>query len=47
MVSQDQLDIRVVLPRGRDGLPFSGDEAREYYHPKEGVFGDASTQRGP
>jgi hypothetical protein len=42
MVSQDRLDIRVVLPRGRDGLPLSGDEAREYYHPKEGVFEDAA-----
>ncbi len=40
MVASGKLEIRVVLPRGQDGLPLPGDQAREYYHPKEGLFVD-------
>jgi superfamily II DNA or RNA helicase len=42
MVANDRLQIRVVLPRDRDGLPLPAAEAREYYHPKEGLFQDAA-----
>lgn len=45
MVANGKLDIRVVLPRGLDGHPLAGSEAREYYHPKEGVFVDATGSR--
>ena len=45
LVAQDRLEIRVVLPRGPDGLPLPGETAREYYHPKEGVFEDAEGNR--
>ena len=45
MVSQRRLEIRVVLPRDKDGLPLAASEAREYYHPKEGVFVDADGNR--
>jgi ERCC4-related helicase/phage repressor protein C with HTH and peptisase S24 domain len=42
MVAHDRLEIRVVLPRGKDGLPLAADEAREYFHPKQGLFEDAA-----
>ncbi len=42
MVANGTLEIRVVLPRGKDGLPMPAAEAEEYYHPKEGVFVDAA-----
>ncbi len=45
LVANERLDIQVVLPRGPDGLPIPGDIAREYYHPKEGVFEDAGGNR--
>lgn len=45
LVAQGRLDIRVVLPRGPHGLPLPANEAREYYHPKEGVFEDAECNR--
>jgi len=45
LVAQGRLDIRVVLPRGPHGLPLPANEAREYYHPKEGVFEDAEGNR--
>lgn len=45
MVASGHLDIKVVLPRGKDGLPLPAVEAREYYHPKEGVFVDAEGNR--
>jgi len=41
MVGAGKLEIRVVLPKGPDGLPRPAAQAREYYHPKEGVFVDA------
>src|SRR5690606_29442114 len=40
LVAHDLLEIKVVLPRGADGHPLPGDVAREYYHPKEGIFED-------
>lgn len=40
LVANGRLDMRVVLPRGKDGQPLAASEAREYYHPKEGLFED-------
>ena len=40
MVADGTLEIRVVLPVGPDGRPLPADQARDYYHPKEGVFAD-------
>ena len=45
LVSTGKLDIRVVLPKGKDGKPRPASEAREYYHPKQGVFRDADGNR--
>ena len=45
LVAHDRLDIRVVLPRDAQGNPLPADEAREYYHPKEGIFEDAAGNR--
>jgi superfamily II DNA or RNA helicase len=45
MVAQGTLEIRVVLPKGPDGHPLPAEQAREYYHPKEGVFEDAAGDR--
>jgi len=42
MVAQGTLQIRVVLPRGANGLPIPADQAQDYYHPKEGLFTDAA-----
>ena len=42
LVARDRLELRVVLPRGRDGRPIPGPESQEYYHPKEGIFEDAA-----
>jgi superfamily II DNA or RNA helicase len=41
MVATGSLEIRVVLPRGPDGLPIPAPEARDYFHPKVGIFTDA------
>jgi superfamily II DNA or RNA helicase len=41
MVSTGALTIRVVLPKGPDGLPRPAPESREYFHPKVAVFTDA------
>ena len=45
MVANDMLEIRVVLPKGPDGAPLPADQAREYYHPKEGLFEDRNGNR--
>ncbi|MBI3990242.1 MAG: DEAD/DEAH box helicase family protein [candidate division NC10 bacterium] len=45
MVAHGTLEIRVVLPKGPDGYPLPAEEAREYYHPKEGLFKDAFGDR--
>jgi superfamily II DNA or RNA helicase len=42
MVAEGTLEIRVVLPRGKDGLPIPADQARDYYHPKTGLFTDGA-----
>jgi len=41
MVATGALEIRVVLPKGPDGLPIPASEARDYFHPKIGIFTDA------
>jgi len=41
MVATGSLEIRVVLPRGPDRLPLPASEARDYFHPKVGIFTDA------
>jgi len=41
MVASGALEIRVVLRKGHDGLPLPADEARDYFHPKVGIFTDA------
>ena len=40
MVAAGALRIRVVLPKGPDGRPLPASQARDYYHPKEGLFTD-------
>lgn len=45
MVANGKLEIRVVLPCDADGVPRPAEDAREYYHPKEGVFVDAVGNR--
>jgi hypothetical protein len=39
MVAEGTLQIKVVLPQ-RYGKPLPASEARDYYHPKEGLFTD-------
>jgi len=41
MVAVGALEMRVVLPKGPDGLPLPASEARDYFHPKVGIFTDA------
>ncbi len=41
LVAQGRLEIKVVLPRGKDGYPMAAQDCRDYYHPKEMVFEDA------
>jgi hypothetical protein len=45
MVAQGTLEMRVVLPTGPDGHPLPAEQAREYYHPKEGIFEDTRGDR--
>lgn len=42
LVGTGQLEIKVVLPTDRDGLPLPATKAESYYHPKEGLFTDAA-----
>jgi len=42
MVATGSLEVRVVLPQGPDGLPLPAAEAQAYFHPKVGIFTDAS-----
>ena len=42
LVARGKLEIRVVLPKGTDGLPIAGPDSQEYYHPKQGIFEDAA-----
>ncbi|MEM1043499.1 MAG: helicase-related protein [Bacteroidota bacterium] len=45
MVAEGTLEVKVVLPKGPNGLPLSGAVAREYYHPKTGIFTDEAGNR--
>ncbi len=45
MVAAGTLELKVVLPRGPDGLPLAADDAEGYYHPKKGLFTDAAGDR--
>ena len=45
MVAAGALELRVVLPRGKDDLPLPAGVAREYFHPKVGIFTDAAGNR--
>jgi len=40
LVAQGRLEIKVVLPKGKDGYPMAAEDCRDYYHPKEMVFED-------
>lgn len=42
MVAHGMLELRVVLPKGPDGYLLPAGEAREYFHPKVGLFTDAA-----
>ncbi len=42
MVAAGTLELRVVLPKGPDGLPLPASRAQDYYHTKEGIFTDAA-----
>jgi len=41
MVREGTLDLKVVLPTGKDGRPLPAALTRDYYHPKMGIFTDA------
>lgn len=45
MVAEGTLQVKVVLPLGPDGQPLPSSIAHDYYHPKEGIFIDASGDR--
>ncbi len=45
MVATGALEMRVVLPKGPDGLPLPAPEARDYFHPKVGIFTDGDGNR--
>jgi superfamily II DNA or RNA helicase len=40
LVGTGQLDIKVVLPKDKDGHPIPASKTTSYYHPKEGLFTD-------
>jgi len=42
MVATGAIEVRVVLPKGPDGLPLPAPEAREYFHAKVGIFTDSA-----
>jgi SNF2 family DNA or RNA helicase len=42
MIAEGNLEIRVVLPRDKNGHPISTAESRDYYHPKTGIFTDSA-----
>jgi len=41
MVAEGALEIKVVLPLDKDGLPLPERQGEPYYHPKTGIFTDA------
>ncbi len=42
LVGTGQLEIKVVLPTDKHGHPLPASQTESYYHPKEGLFTDAS-----
>ena len=42
MVTEGTLEIKVVLPTDEQGRVLPATESQDYYHPKEGIFTDAS-----
>ena len=44
LVAMERLDIRVVLP-ARGGMPIPAPEARDYFHPKIGIFTDTAGEQ--
>ena len=42
MVTEGTLEIKVVLPTDEQGRVLPAPESQDYYHPKEGIFTDAS-----
>ena len=42
MIAAGALEIRVVLPKGEDGLPLPESQSEPYFHPKIGIFTDAT-----
>ena len=42
MIAEGTLEIKVVLPTDARGNPLSAEHARDYYHPKTGIFTDAT-----
>ena len=45
LVAEGRLELRVVLPLGRDGRPLAAAEAAPYFHVKYGIFTDAFGNR--
>jgi superfamily II DNA or RNA helicase len=45
MIEHDSLEVRVVLPKGKDGHPLPASMCHDYYHPKTGIFTDAEGNR--
>jgi len=40
MIEHNTLEVRVVLPKGKDGHPLPASMCHDYYHPKTGIFTD-------
>jgi len=45
MIAEGTLEIKVVLPTDARGNPLSAEQAHDYYHPKTGIFTDATGER--
>jgi len=45
LVGTGQLEIKVVLPTDKHGLPLAASKSNCYYHPKEGIFVDNAGNR--
>jgi superfamily II DNA or RNA helicase len=45
LVGTGQLEIKVVLPTDKHGRPLAASKSDSYYHPKEGLFEDATGNR--
>ena len=42
MIEHGSLDVRVVLPKGKEGTPLPASQCHDYYHPKTGIFTDVA-----